>query len=49
MKLGAKDEVEAVYYTQNSVEQTISYGSRQLELNKIKLAKRDGKGVKVRA
>lgn len=49
MKLGAKDEVEAVYYTQNAVEQTISYGSRQLELNKIKLAKRDGKGVKVRA
>ena len=49
MKLGVKDEVEAVYYTQNAVEQTISYGSRQLELNKIKLAKRDGKGVKVRA
>lgn len=49
MKLGAKDEVEAVYYTQNAVEQSIEYGSKQLELNKIKLGKRDGKGVKVRA
>jgi hypothetical protein len=30
------------------VEQTIEYGSKQLELNKIKAGKRDGKGVKVR-
>jgi DNA gyrase subunit A len=48
MKLGAKDELEAVYYTQNAVEQTIEYSGRQLELNKIKAGKRDGKGVKVR-
>jgi DNA gyrase subunit A len=48
MKLNAKDELEAVYYTQNAVEQTIEYGSKQLELNKIKAGKRDGKGVKVR-
>ncbi|MCM1121653.1 MAG: DNA topoisomerase 4 subunit A [Eubacterium sp.] len=48
MKLGAKDSIEAVYYTQNAVEQTIEYGDRKLELNKIKLGKRDGKGVKVR-
>jgi DNA gyrase subunit A len=48
MKLNAKDELEAVYYTQNAVEQTIEYSGRQLELNKIRLGKRDGKGVKVR-
>ncbi len=48
MKLGAKDSLAAVYYTQNSVEQTIEYGGRQLELNKLKLGKRDSKGVKVR-
>ena len=48
MKLSAKDEIEAVYYSQNAVEQTIEYGSRTLELNKIKLGHRDSKGVKVR-
>ncbi len=48
MKLGAKDELEAVYYTRNAVEQSIEYGGKELELNKIKLGKRDGKGVKVR-
>ena len=49
MKLGTKDSLEAVYYTRNAVEQTIEYGSKELELNKLKLGKRDGKGVKVRA
>lgn len=49
MKLGAKDKVTDVYYTQNAVEQTIEYKDKMLELNKIKLGKRDGKGVKVRA
>ena len=48
MKLGAKDKVTDVYYTQNAVEQTIEYKDKMLELNKIKLGKRDGKGVKVR-
>lgn len=48
MKLGAGDTVEAVYYTQNAAEATISYKSRNLELNKIKAGKRDTKGVKVR-
>ena len=48
MKLGAKDSVEAVYYTRTAVEQTIEYGGKELELNKLKLGKRDSKGVKVR-
>lgn len=49
MKLGDKDYVEEVYYTQNAVEHTIQYKNKQLELNKLKLGKRDSKGVKVRA
>ncbi|MDE6602698.1 MAG: DNA topoisomerase 4 subunit A [Lachnospiraceae bacterium] len=49
MKLTAKDEIEAVYYSQNAVEQTIEYGDRTLELNKLKLGHRDSKGVKVRS
>ena len=48
MKLGEKDELEAVYYTQNGVEVEIPYKSKNLVLNTIKLGKRDGKGVKVR-
>ncbi|MDY4070157.1 MAG: DNA topoisomerase (ATP-hydrolyzing) [Lachnospiraceae bacterium] len=48
MKLGVKDFIDAVYYTQNAVETSIPYGSRELELNKIRLGKRDTKGVKVR-
>jgi DNA gyrase subunit A len=49
MKLGAKDYVEAVYYTVNAAEQTIEYKSKKIELNKLKLGSRDTKGVKVRA
>lgn len=48
MKLGAEDYVEAIYYTQNAVEQTIEYKGKMMELNKLKLGKRDSKGVKVR-
>ena len=48
MKLADKDELEAVYYTQNSVEVEIPYKSKNLILNTIKLGKRDGKGIKVR-
>lgn len=48
MKLGADDYVETVYYTQNAVEQTIEYKGKMMELNKLKLGKRDSKGVKVR-
>ena len=48
MKLDAKDVIEAVYYTQNSVEVAIPYKSKSLVLNNLKLAKRDGKGTKVR-
>ena len=48
MKLGDKDLVEDVYYTQNAMEASIQYKSRQLVLNSLKLGRRDSKGVKVR-
>ena len=48
MKLTKDDYVEQVYYTQNAVEQTILYKEKEIELNKLKLGKRDTKGVKVR-
>ena len=48
MKLGAKDVVEAVYYTQNAVETSVEYKGKNLLLNGLKLGSRDSKGVKVR-
>lgn len=48
MKLGAKDSIEAVYYTKNAVEQSIEYKGKNVELNKLKLGTRDTKGVKIR-
>lgn len=48
MKLGEKDFLEAVYYTQNAVESAIKYKNKKLILNNLKPGKRDGKGTKVR-
>ncbi len=48
MKLGDKDLLEAVYYTQNGIEVEIPYKSKNLILNTLKLGKRDSKGTKVR-
>lgn len=48
MKLGNKDYVEEVYYTQNTTEHFIEYKGKKLELNKIKSGKRDTKGIKPR-
>ena len=49
MKLSDKDKLEAVYYTKNASDTSIEYKSRTLSLNGIKLGKRDGKGIKIRA
>ncbi|MCM1100453.1 MAG: DNA topoisomerase 4 subunit A [Clostridium sp.] len=49
MKLGEKDSLEAVYYTGSSGDAAIEYKSKMIALNGIKLGKRDGKGVKIRA
>lgn len=48
IKLANEDYIEAVYYTQNAIESSIEYHSKMIELNKIRLGKRDTKGVKVR-
>ena len=48
MKLGVKDMVEEVYYTQNAVETKISYKEKEVNLTALKLGKRDSKGTKIR-
>ena len=48
MKLGGKDYIDEVFYTRGIDDSAITYNDRSLRLNDIKLAKRDGKGTKVR-
>ena len=48
IKLVGKDFVEAVYFTQNGQEAVGIYKNKKIELNKLKLGKRDTKGTKVR-
>ena len=48
MKLGEKDCLEHAYLIESRMEYAIEYKEKQVVLNKIKLSKRDTKGVKVR-
>ncbi len=48
MKLTGKDYVEQVYYTGEGMEETVSYKDKPFDLSKLKTAKRDGRGTKVR-
>ncbi len=48
MRFNGKDHVENVYYTRTGAEQFISYRDKRVDLHKLKLAKRDGKGTKIR-
>ena len=48
MRFAGKDHVENVYYTKTGVEQSITYRDKSVDLHKLKLAKRDGKGTKIR-
>nr|WP_321152303.1 DNA topoisomerase (ATP-hydrolyzing) [uncultured Acetatifactor sp.] len=48
MKLGPKDIVENVYYTSGLSESSVVYKGKTIDLNKMKAAKRDGKGTKIR-
>ncbi len=48
MRFTGKDFVENVYYTRITGEQMISYRDKQVSLSKLKAAKRDGKGTKIR-
>ncbi len=48
MKLGTDDYVENVYYTQSGTSNFIEYREKNVDLQKLKAAKRDGKGTKIR-
>ena len=48
MKLGDADYLEAVYYSEPTVETMIPYKDKEMEITRVKLGKRDSKGVKIR-
>lgn len=48
MKLGEEDYLEAVYYSEPTVETLIPYKDQEMEITRVKLGKRDSKGVKIR-
>lgn len=48
MKLNGKDYVEQVYYTGSDMKDVAEYKDKTLDLKKLKTAKRDGRGTKVR-
>lgn len=48
MKLSEKDRVEKVYYTRPGQEPDILFKDKHVELQRIKLQKRDSKGTKLR-
>jgi DNA gyrase subunit A len=48
MRFNTNAHLDSVYFTQNAVEQSMEYNSKIIELNKIRLGKRDSKGVKIR-
>ncbi|HCT90718.1 MAG TPA: DNA topoisomerase, partial [Lachnospiraceae bacterium] len=48
MRLAPGDELAAAYLLANRMEYTVEMGEKKLTLNKLKLAKRDTKGTKVR-
>ncbi len=48
MKLAPQDALEAVYFFNENNPTTIEAGGRSVELNRLKIAKRDTKGTKLR-
>ena len=49
IKLRKNDELEQIYLFYEGPEHKISYGDRELTLNRLKVAKRDGTGTKARS
>ena len=49
IKLRKNDELEQIYLFYEGTEHKISYGDRELTLNRLKAAKRDGTGTKARS
>lgn len=48
MRFTGKDHIENVYYIKTGEAQNITYRDKSVDLHKLKLAKRDGKGTKIR-
>ena len=48
IRLQKKDELENVYLFEEGTETKVSYGEKEVTLNRLKLAKRDGMGTKTR-
>ncbi|MEE1085962.1 MAG: DNA topoisomerase (ATP-hydrolyzing) [Schaedlerella sp.] len=48
IKLSRKDEVENVYFFEEGKESKIIYNEKEVSLNRLKMAKRDGTGTKMR-
>ncbi len=48
MKLGEKDQIEHVFYIWGGMDSITTYKEKPLDLGKLKTAKRDGKGTKIR-
>ena len=49
IKLRKNDELEQIYLFYEGTEHKISYGDRELTLNRLKVAKRDGTGTRARS
>ena len=49
IKLRKNDELEQIYLFYEGTEHKFSYGDRELTLNRLKVAKRDGTGTKARS
>ena len=49
INLRKNDELEQIYLFYEGTEHKISYGDRELTLNRLKIAKRDGTGTKARS
>lgn len=49
IKLSGDDYIDEVFFIKNGDESSITYGNRTIELNKLKLGKRDSKGTKLRS
>ena len=48
IRLQKKDEVEAVFVFEEGTEQKVVFHEKEITLNRLKLAKRDGAGTKIR-
>ena len=48
IRLKRNDELEQVYVFEEGIESRIVYGEREVTLNRLKAAKRDGTGTKLR-